>query len=118
MLAQPILSLRTGCAKVAPAAENALENCEASPTCDPGEPNPLPAYDCTGQSNALASAQAALQAADDDLQRCQDALSTAQDNLDGGQLNVLRASAASWLSADAARIKEAVELGEILEVVK
>ena len=43
---------------------------------------------------------------------------TAQDNLDGGQLNVLRASAASWLSADAARIKEAVELGEILEVVK
>jgi hypothetical protein len=63
-------------------AQNALENCEASPTCDPGEPNPPPSYDCTGQSNTLASAQAVLQAADDDLQRCQDALSTAQDNLD------------------------------------
>lgn len=42
----------------------------------------------------------------------------AQDNLDDRQLNVLRRFAASWLSADAATIKKAVEQGELVEVLK
>jgi hypothetical protein len=39
-----------------------------------------------------------------------------QDNLDDRQLSVLRRIAASWLSADAATIKTAVEQGELVEV--
>ena len=43
---------------------------------------------------------------------------SAQDNLDDRQVNVLRGIAASWLSADAATIKKAVEQGELVEVLK
>ncbi len=43
---------------------------------------------------------------------------SAQDNLDDRQVSVLRGFAASWLSADAATIKKAVEQGELLEVLK
>lgn len=43
---------------------------------------------------------------------------SAQDNLDDRQLSVLRRIAASWLSADAATIKTAVEQGELVEVRK
>jgi hypothetical protein len=42
---------------------------------------------------------------------------SAQDNLDDRQLNLLRDIAASWLSADAATIKKAVEQGELVEVL-
>ena len=43
---------------------------------------------------------------------------SAQDNLDDRQVNALRGIAASWLSADAATIKKAVEQGELVEVLK
>lgn len=43
---------------------------------------------------------------------------SAQDNLDDRQVKVLRGFAASWLSADAATIKKAVEQGELVEVLK
>ena len=43
---------------------------------------------------------------------------SAQDNLDDRQLNLLRALAASWLAADAATIKKAVEQGELVEALK
>jgi hypothetical protein len=43
---------------------------------------------------------------------------SAQDNLDDRQLNALRALAATWLAADAKTIKQALELGELVEVVK
>ena len=39
-----------------------------------------------------------------------------ESNVDDRQLAVLRRFAASWLSADAARIKAAVECGELIEV--
>jgi hypothetical protein len=42
---------------------------------------------------------------------------SAEDNLDDRQVNVLRGVAASWLSADAATIKKAVEQGELVEVL-
>jgi hypothetical protein len=42
---------------------------------------------------------------------------SAQDNLDDRQVKVLRGFAASWLSADAATIKKAVEQGELVEVL-
>ena len=42
---------------------------------------------------------------------------SAQNNLDDRQLNLLRDIAASWLSADAATIKKAVEQGELVEVL-
>src|ERR1700689_4855550 len=40
---------------------------------------------------------------------------SAQNNLDDRQLTVLRRLAASWLSADLATIKKAVEQGELVE---
>ncbi|MGO9743639.1 MAG: type II toxin-antitoxin system RelE/ParE family toxin [Roseiarcus sp.] len=43
---------------------------------------------------------------------------SAQDNLADRQLIILRRIAASWLSADAATIQTAVELGELVEVGK
>ena len=43
---------------------------------------------------------------------------SAQDNLDDRQLTALRRIAASWLSADAARLKAAIEAGELVEVVE
>jgi len=43
---------------------------------------------------------------------------SAQDNLDDRQLTVFRRLAASWLSADLAAIKRAVEQGELVEVLK
>ena len=43
---------------------------------------------------------------------------SAQDNLDDRQLKVLRTFAVSWLSADAATIKKAIEQGELVEVHK
>ena len=42
---------------------------------------------------------------------------SAEDNLDDRQVNVPRGVAASWLSADAATIKKAVEQGELAEVL-
>jgi hypothetical protein len=42
---------------------------------------------------------------------------SAEDNLDDRQVSVLRTVAASWLSADAATIKKAVEQGELVEVL-
>ena len=43
---------------------------------------------------------------------------SAQDNLDDRQLSVLRGIATSWLSADRATLKLAVEQGELVEVLK
>ena len=43
---------------------------------------------------------------------------SAQDNLDDRQVKLLRAFAASWLSADATTIKRAVEQGELVEMIK
>jgi hypothetical protein len=42
---------------------------------------------------------------------------SAEDNLDDRQVKVLRGVAASWLSADAATIKKAVQEGELVEVL-
>ena len=42
---------------------------------------------------------------------------SAEDNLDDRQVNVPRGVAASWLSADGATIKKAVEQGELVEVL-
>ncbi len=43
---------------------------------------------------------------------------SAEDNLDDRQLAVLRRVAAAWLAADASVVQEAVEDGELLEVVR
>ena len=42
---------------------------------------------------------------------------SAEDNLDDRQVKVLRGVAASWLLADAAMIRKAVQQGELVEVL-
>jgi hypothetical protein len=42
---------------------------------------------------------------------------SAEDNLDDRQVKALRGVAASWLSADAAAIKKAVQQGELVEAL-